>query len=145
VPTFIHNRKAGFNYEILERFEAGLELLGSEVKSIRKSQAALDGAYVIIRGDEAYLVNMDIAPYQPANLKGYERNRNRKLLLTKNEVRKLAGLAKNLTIVPLLVYNKKRWIKVEIAIVRGKKKFDKRETLKRRTTDRETRREIADR
>ena len=106
---------------------------------------SLEGAFVIVRGGEAFLINTNIPAYQiknaPAN---YDPLRNRKILLTKKEIAELAGSEKNksLTIVPISVYNKNRKIKVEIALVKGKKKFDKRETLKKRDTDREIRREF---
>lgn len=141
---YAENRKARFNYEILEKYETGIELLGSEVKSVRGGQMSLEGAFVIARGGEAFLINANIPPYQPKNApKDYDPLRNRKLLLTKKEIAELSGSEKNksLTIVPLSVYNKNRKIKVEIALVKGKKKFDKRETLKKRDTDREIRRE----
>ncbi len=141
---YAENRKARFNYEILEKYEAGIELLGSEVKSVRGGQMSLEGAFAIIRGGEAFLINANVPPYQAKNTpKDYDPVRNRKLLLTKKEIAELAGNEKNksLTIVPISVYNKGRKIKVEIALVKGKKKFDKRETLKKRDTDREIRRE----
>ena len=142
---YAENRKARFNYEIVEKYEAGIELLGVEVKSVRGGQMSLEGSFVIIRGGEAYLINANIPPYQTKNTpKEYDPLRNRKLLLTKKEIAELAGNEKNksLTIVPISVYNKGRKIKLEIALVKGKKKFDKRETLKKRDTDREIRREI---
>lgn len=144
MANYAENRKARFNYEILEKYEAGIELLGVEVKSVRGGQMSLEGAFVIIRGGEAYLINASIPPYQVKNTpKDYDPLRNRKLLLTKKEIVELAGNEKNksLTIVPISVYNKGRKIKVEIALVKGKKKFDKREALKKRNTDREIRRE----
>jgi len=140
---YAENRKAQFNYEILEKYEAGIELLGVEVKSVRGGQMSLEGAFVIVRGGEAYLINANISPYQVKNTpKDYDSLRNRRILLTKKEIIELAGSEKNksLTIVPISVYNKGRKIKVEIALVKGKKKFDKRETLKKRDTDREIRR-----
>jgi SsrA-binding protein len=139
----IENRKARFNYELLEKMEAGIELLGFEVKALRNKQGSLDGAYVIVRGGEAFLVNSFIPPYQPKNTpKEHDPRRNRKLLLTKKELAELAGAEskKGLTIVPLSVYNKGRKVKVGIAIARGKKKYDKRETIKKRDTEREMRR-----
>jgi len=145
---YAENRKARFDYEILEKYEAGIELLGVEVKSVRGGQMSLEGAFVIVRGGEAYLINANIPPYQPKNApKDYDPLRNRRLLLTKKEIAELAGNEKNksLTIVPISVYNKNRKIKVEIALVKGKKKFDKRETIKKRDTDREIRREIKER
>jgi len=142
--NYAENRKARFNYEFLEKYEAGIELLGIEVKSVRNGQMSLEGAFVIIRGGEAFLINANIPPYQVKNTpKDYDPLRNRKLLLTKKEINELSGSDKNksLTIVPISVYNKNRKIKLEIALVKGKKKFDKRETLKKRDTDREIRRE----
>ncbi len=142
---YAENRKARFDYEILEKYETGIELLGSEVKSVRGGQMSLEGSFVIARGGEAFLINANIPPYQPKNApKDYDPLRNRKLLLTKKEIAELSGSEKNksLTIVPISVYNKNRKIKVEIALVKGKKKFDKRETLKKRDTDREIRREM---
>jgi SsrA-binding protein len=142
--NYAENRKARFDYEILEKYEAGIELLGGEVKSIRGGQVSLEGAFVIVRGGEAFLINANIPPYQAKNTpKDYDPLRNRKLLLTKKENIELMESEKNksLTIVPISVYNKNRKIKLEIALVKGKKKFDKRETLKKRDTDRELRRE----
>ncbi len=148
MPHYAENRKARFNYEILEKYEAGIELLGSEVKSVRGGQMSLEGAFVIVRGGEVYLINATVPPYQVKNTPSdYDPLRNRKLLLTKKEITELSGNEKNksLTIVPISVYNKGRKIKVEVALVKGKKKFDKRETLKKRDTDREIRRKIKER
>ncbi|MFA6177273.1 MAG: SsrA-binding protein SmpB [Candidatus Paceibacterota bacterium] len=148
MASYAENRKARFNYEFLEKYEAGIELLGTEVKSVRRGQMSLEGAFVIIRGGEAFLINANIPPFQVKNApKDYDPLRNRKLLLTKKEIAELAGSEKNksLTIVPISVYNKNRKIKVEIALVKGKKKFDKRETLKKRDTEREIRREYKER
>lgn len=146
--SYTENRKAYFNYEILEKYEAGIELLGAEVKSVRGGQMSLDGSYVIVRGGEAYLINANIPPYQIKNTaKDYDPLRNRKILLTKKEILELAGSERNksLTIMPLSVYNKGRKIKITIALVKGKKKFDKRENIKKRETDREIRREAKER
>ncbi len=142
---YAENRKARFDYEILEKYEAGIELLGTEVKSVRGGQMSLEGAFVVVRGGEAFLINANIPPYQIKNApKDYDPLHNRRLLLTKKEISELAGSEKNksLTIVPISVYNKNRKIKVEIALVKGKKKFDKRETIKKRDTDREIRRTL---
>lgn len=142
--TYTENRKAFFDYEVLEKYEGGLELLGNEVKSIRNNKVSLLGAFVIVRGGEVFLINANIQPYQINNTgKDYDPLRNRKILLTKKEIRKLADIDQNkgLTIVPISMYNKGHKIKIEIAIVRGKKKFDKRETIKKRETDRIIRRE----
>jgi SsrA-binding protein len=119
-----------------------------EVKSVRAGQISFEGAFVIVRGGEVFLINANIPPYQPKNApKDYDPLRNRKLLLTKKEIAELAAGEKNksLTIVPISVYNKDRKIKLEIALSKGKKKFDKRETIKKRDTDREIRREVKDR
>jgi len=144
----IFNRKATADFEVMETFEAGIELLGIEVKSLRKHQGSLLGGHVTVRGGEAFIIAMDIPPYQIKNTPDtYEPKRNRKILLTKAEIHKLASLEakKGLTIVPISVYNKGKKIKVEIAIVRGKKKFDKRQDIKKRETDRDIRREFSDR
>ena len=145
MSTFVNNRKAFFNYEILEKFQAGIELLGHEVKSLRGGQGSLDGSYITVRGGEAFLMNASIPPYQPSNIKDYDPLRIRKLLLTKEEITRLADIEKGLTIVPISVYSDKRHIKLEIASVRGKKQFDKRETIKKRDTERQLNREYKDR
>lgn len=145
MSTFIDNRKAHFNYEVVEKFEAGIELLGFEVKSIRAGQANLAGAFCIARGGEVFIISMHITPYQAGNTpKDYDPDRNRKLLLNKKEIAQLADAdkAKGLTLVPLSLYSKGRRIKVEIAIAKGKKLHDKRESIKKRDTDREIRRSL---
>ena len=119
----------------MEKFEAGIELVGTEVKAIKQGRIGLDGAYVIVRGGEAYLTNADIAAYQPANAPAnYEAKRLRRLLPTKKEIARLAEVENQsqLTIIPLSVYSKGRSIKLTVAIARGKKKHDKRETIKKR-------------
>jgi len=118
------------------------------VKSLRKGQGSLEGSRVLIRGGEAFLVGVTIPPFQPANTpKDYDPLRARKLLLTKKELEELKAKekVKGLTIVPVILYNKNGKIKLEVAVVRGKKSHDKRETIKKRDTDRETRREFKDR
>ena len=148
MANYTENRKVYFNYEILEKYEVGIELFGSEVKSVRSGKMSLEGAFVIVRGGECFLINANTPPYQPNNTpKEYDPLRNKKLLLTKKEIRVLAdsGNNKSLTIVPISVYNKGRKIKISIALAKGKKKFDKRETIKKRETDREVRREVKDR
>jgi SsrA-binding protein len=145
MATFIDHRKARFNYEILETMEAGIELFGFEVKSVKKGQGSLEGAFVIIRGGEAFIVNMNIPPFQVANTpKDYDPMHPRRLLLTKKEIQELAEkeAVKGLTIIPLSLYSKGRRIKVSVGIARGKKQFDKRETIKKRETDREMRRTL---
>jgi SsrA-binding protein len=141
----IQNKKAYFNYEILEKIEAGIELLGFEVKSLKKGQGSLEGSHITVRGNEVFVVGMQIPPYQPANTpKDYDPTRNRRLLLIKKEIENLSKseMQKGLTIVPLSVYNKGRRLKLEIAVVRGKKKYDKRESIKKRDTEREIRRSL---
>ncbi len=145
MAILVENRKAKFNYEILEKFEGGIELLGHEVKSLKSHQGSLEGAFITVRGGEAYIMNAHIPPYQPANTsKEYEPYRNRRILLTKKEIRELGDKekSKGLTIVPISLYSKGRKIKVEVAVVKGKKKFDKRETIKKRDTEREIRRSL---
>ena len=143
--SLIENKKVRLNYEILEQFEAGIELFGFEVKSLRGHHGSLDGAYVTIRGAEAYSVGIHIPPYQVANTpESYDPLRIRRLLLHKKEITKLSGVEgqKGLTIVPLSVYNKGTNIKVSIAIVKGKKKHDKRESLKKREAMRDINRTL---
>ncbi len=144
MANYGENRKARFDYEILDKYEAGIELLGVEVKSVRSGRMSLEGSFVIVRGGEVFLINANIPPYQLNNVsKDYDPLRNRKLLLTKKEIEKLADSEKNksLTIIPISVYNKDRKIKLEIVLAKGKKKKDKRESIKKRETDREIRRE----
>ena len=148
MTTFVDNKKAHFNYEILEKYEAGIELFGFEVKSLKKGQGSLEGAHVIVRGGEAYVINLFVPPYQEKNTPvGYEPRRNRRLILGRTEIAELADAegGKGLTVVPISVYNKGNLIKVSVAVVRGKKKFDKRESIKKRETDRSVRREFTDR
>ncbi|MDP2820928.1 MAG: SsrA-binding protein SmpB [bacterium] len=136
------NRKAYFNYEILEKIEAGISLIGQEVKSIKNGQINLSGSVAVISNNmEAFLLNANIPPFQPANAKNYEPERPRKLILKKMEIKKLFGKTKEkgLTLVPLMVYTKNALIKVEIGLGRIKKKFDKRETIKKRDFEREKR------
>jgi len=147
MPTLVDHKRARFDYEILETFEAGIELLGYEVKSLKGKQGSLEGSYVIVRGGEALVINMFIPPYQEKNTpKDYEPRRHRRLLLAKKEIAHLADSeGKGLTLVPISIYNKGPLIKVSIALVRGKKKYDKRESTKKRETDRTLRREFRDR
>ncbi len=144
MSVYIDNRKAHFNYTIEDTYEAGIELEGHEVKSIKKGQGNINSAFCIVRGGEAYILGMHIPPYQVNNTDpGYDPDRTRKLLLSKKEIKKLADKddIKGLTLVPLSLYSKGRYIKVSIGIARGKKTFDKRETIKKRETDIEIRRE----
>lgn len=143
--SFAENRKAYFNYEIKDTYEAGIELLGFEVKSVRAGKVSLDGSHVIVRGGEAYIVGMTIQPYQVKNTPAsYEPDRTRRLLLVKKEIIELEklGETKGLTIVPLKMYNKNRRIKVELGVGKGKKLHDKRETIKKRDLDRQLKRDL---
>lgn len=146
MPNLIENKKASLNYEWLETYETGIELFGGEVKSLKAKQGSLEGARVLIRGGEAYAIGIFIPPYQINNLKGvaYDPYRTRRLLLNKKELTELAerGDQKGLTIVPLSVYNKGRFLKVKIALVRGKKKYDKREDLKKKESKRDVARDL---
>jgi SsrA-binding protein len=138
--SLVDNPRAKFDYELLDRYEAGLELSGFEVKALKLGRGKLQGARVLIRGGEAYLVGATIEPYQAANLPpGYEPGRAVRVLLTKKEIGVLAGseAANGLTIVPLAVYNKDGRLKLELALARGKKKGDKRQSIKQRETDRD--------
>jgi SsrA-binding protein len=140
IKVIADNRQARFQYEILETYEAGIELTGTEVKSIRAGKANLRDGYVIIRNGEALLLNVHISPYQASGQYfNHEPRRTRKLLLHRREINKLIGQVeqKGLTLIPLKLYLKKGWIKVSIGLAKGKKLHDKRETLKRRQDQRE--------
>jgi len=131
--VFIQNPGVHYNYQILESFEAGIELKGFEVKALREGKGSLKGSYVTIKDNEAYLVNFNIPPYQPKNTpKDYDENRPRKLLLKRKEINYLIGKLKEkgLTLIPIKVYSKGNLIKVEIALVKGLKKYEKREKIK---------------
>jgi SsrA-binding protein len=143
--AFIYNKKATFNYEIQEKIEAGIELLGNEVKAVRLGRGNLEGSFIIVRGGEAFLIGALISPYQQKNTApSYDERRNRTLLLHTKEIKRLSeiGRGSGETVVPLGFYAKGRKIKLEIAIVKGKKKHDKRNTIKQRESDREIRRDI---
>lgn len=145
MEAYIDNRKAHFDYEVLERYEAGIELFGFEVKSVRAGRGSLAGSHVIVRGGECFIVGLRIDPYQVGNTEpGYDPMRTRRLLLTKKEIRELdeTEQKKGLTLIPLSLYSKNGKVKVGFAVARGKKQFDKRETIKKRDTDREIRREL---
>lgn len=140
------NKKAYFDYEILEKFEAGISLLGQEVKSIKTGRINLKGSYIVLKQSpnkerpEVFLIGANIPPYQLKNIHSdYRPQRSRKLLLKKREINYLIGKAKQkgLTMIPLRVYTKKGKIKIEFAIAKGKKKRDKREAIKKREIERE--------
>lgn len=142
MPELAINKKARFDYEILETFEGGLVLTGAEVKSSKGGSIQIKGAFVQIRGGEVWLKNAFIAKYKPAgDQEDYDANKNRKVLLHKKEIKRLMGKldTKGLSLVPLRVYTKFGRVKIEIALVRGKKKYEKRESIKNRDIDRRLR------
>lgn len=139
------NKRAFFDYEILEKLESGLVLTGQEVKSAKLGHLSLSGSYVIMHNNEAFLTNSLISPYEYAGLlPSYNPNRSRKLLLHKTEIAKLIGMSKQkgLTFIPIKVYIKHGWIKLEFAVAKGKKKFDKRQSIKKHDDNRNTAREL---
>ena len=145
MTSLAENRKARFEFEILEPFEAGIELLGLEVKAIKTHKMTLEGSYVFPRKGDFYLVGATISPYQPNNTpKDYEPMRERKLLLHKKEIDYLIGKAatRGLTILPIRVYNKGSRIKIEIAIARKLKSHDKRDRIKEREDKRKIERTL---
>lgn len=132
---YANNPKAGFDYEILETLEAGVVLFGHEVKSVKTGKASIKGSYVKILDGEPFLIGAILAPYQPANTPAdYDPQRTRKILLSKKQIAVLTGTAQThgLTLIPLKLYDKNGKIKLLIGIARGKKKYDKRETLKKK-------------
>ncbi len=145
MKTLSENKKAYFNYLILEKFEAGISLIGQEVKSIKGGRINLAGSYVVLRGEEVYLVGASVPPYQPKNAPAdYNPERSRKLLLKKTEIKHLIGKVreKGLTLVPLRMYTKRGKIKLEFGVAKGKKKADKRELIKKREAERDMKREL---
>lgn len=139
------NRRASFDYEILETFEAGIELRGFEVKAIKSGRVNLLGSFVIVRNNEAWLINASIPAYQAANTpKDYDPMRSRKLLLHKSQIKEMLGSTsrRGLTLVPLKMYNKNKLIKLLVGFARSKKKSDKREVIKKRETEREIERAL---
>ncbi len=144
VKVVATNRKAGFEYFLQEKFEAGLALQGSEIKSIRAGQMSLAESYVQIDGEEAWLLEAHIAPYKQANRFNHEPRRPRRLLLHKRQIRQLwnAVRQKGMTVVPTRVYLKDGRAKIEIALARGKKVYDKRESIAKRDRERDAEREL---
>ena len=141
------NKKAFHNYEILEKFEAGMELVGSEVKSLREGKGNLQDSYALIRGSEVYLVGMHIGPYSHTGYLGHEPYRDRRLLLHKQEIRKLARQVnvKGMTIVPLRIYFKNGWAKTEIGLAKSKKIYQKKRAIAERDRARDLDRELKER
>lgn len=144
VKVIFNNKRANFDYELLERFEAGLVLTGTEIKSVRAHHVSLQQSYVQARGDELWLMDANISPYEHGNRENHEPTRPRKLLLHRREInRLLTNLAqKGLTVVPTRLYLKGGRAKVEVALARGKRKYDKRVDIARRDSDRQVERAL---
>jgi SsrA-binding protein len=139
------NRRARFDYEILETYEAGIELNGQEVKSIKTGRMNMGASYAIIRGGEAWLLNTEIPAYQPKNAPAdYESSRTRRLLLRTSQIKELTGRLheKGLSLIPTKTYLKKNLIKIELGLAKNRKKIDKRELIKKREVDREISRNL---
>ena len=146
MPQLAINKKANFDYEVQDKYEAGLVLFGHEVKAVRAGQVSLKGSFITIRTinghSELYLVNCQISPYKSAgNMPEYNQMRERKLLLKRQEIDHLLGkkLTEGLTLIPLKIYTNHSFLKLEFAVAKGKKKYDKRETIKKRDIDRRLR------
>jgi len=143
MSVLAENRKAYFNYEILETFQAGIELLGFEVKAIKTGRVNISGAFAIIKDNQIWLTNADVPPYQPKNTPAdYEPTRPRRLLLRRTEIKYLIGKMRNerLTLVPLKLYTKAGRIKLELGLGRGKRKYEKKEEIEKREVKKEIRR-----
>lgn len=139
----IKNRKANYEFEFVEKFQAGIVLLGTEIKSIREGKASVQEAYCYLKNSEAFVKGMNISPYNQASFKSHDTVRDRKLLLNKKELERLKSKTeeKGLTIVPVRLFlNDRGFAKLEIALARGKKLFDKRESIKKKDQDRELKR-----
>ena len=140
MKIYSENKKAGFDYEVVEKFQAGMVLFGQEVKSIKTGHINLSGSYVVMHGAEPFLVGVKVPPYQPNNAgSGYDEERQRKLLLNRKEIDELIGKTKQkgFSLIPLKVYDNNGRIKLEFGLARGKKKYDKKEKIKKRDADRE--------
>ena len=147
MAEYATNSKVGFDYEILETVEAGIVLEGHEVKAIKTGKASIKGSYVKIINNEPLLIGATFAPYKPANTpKNYDPQRSRKLLLSKKEISKFISLSQSqgLTLVPLKFYDKKEKIKLLVGVAKGKKKYDKRETIKKKDVARSKQRGLED-
>ena len=145
MTTLAFNKRANFDYAISEKYEAGLVLSGQEVKSVKGGHISLKESFVTIKGNELYLTNANIPPYKHAgDIKNYDPTRPRKLLLRKSEIKRLIGKARTegLTLVPIRVYTKKRLLKLEFGIGKGKKKFDKREDIAKQEAERKIKRAL---
>ena len=140
----INNRKAKFDYQIFDTLEAGIVLTGTEIKAIRQGNCNLKESYIIIRQNEAYILNMHISHYEEGNIFNHEETRTRKLLLHKKEILKLNDKIRisGYTVVPLRLYFKKNKAKIEIALAKGKKNYDKREAIKQRDISRDIQKQL---
>jgi SsrA-binding protein len=145
--SIAENRKAFHDFHLLETFEAGIVLLGTEVKSIREGRVNLRDSFARVEDGEVFLYNVNISPYSHRGYADHEPLRRRKLLLNRDEIRKLIGktVEKGMTLVPVRLYYKNGRVKVAVSLAKGKKEYDKRETIKRREVDRETRAAIKSR
>jgi SsrA-binding protein len=141
----VTNRRARYEYFVLESYEAGLALKGTEVKALRSGSANLQDGYVMVRRGEFWLVGMHVSPFEKGNINNHDPLRDRKLLLHAKEIRKLTAKLqeKGLALIPLRIYFKRNIAKVEIGLCKGKKSFDKRETIKQRDVERQLRRDFA--
>ena len=148
MANLIENRKAGFNYELGDKYEAGIELTGHETKSIKASRGNMTGSFIVIRGNEAFISGLEITSFQPKNApEDFERRRMRRLLLSTSAILRLqmAEQRNRLTLIPLSLYNKGRFVKLSFAVARGKKKADKRESIRRREDNRDIERTLKSR
>ncbi len=146
MKIYSENKKDSFDYNILEKYEAGMVLFGQEVKSIKTGHINLAGGYVVLRAGEPYLIGIKVPPYQPNNAGAdFGEDRARKLLLNKKEINYLLGKAsqKGFTLIPLKIYENNGRIKLEFGLAKGKKKYDKKESIKKRDIDREVNRELS--
>ena len=147
MKVFSENKKALFDYNILENFEAGVVLFGQEVKSIKTGHINLASSYIVLKGQEPFLVGVKVPPYQPNNAgSDYNDERQRKLLLNKKEINYLIGKTKvkGFSLIPLKIYEKNGRIKLEFGLAKGKKKYDKKEKIKKRDIEREINRELSE-
>jgi SsrA-binding protein len=144
--TIAENRKARHDYHLLETFEAGIALLGTEAKAIREGRVNLRDSFARMEGGEVFLYNVNISPYSHRGYAGHDPMRRRKLLLHRREIQKLVGktVARGMTLVPVRLYYRNGRVKVELSLAKGKKEYDKRETIKRREAERETRAAVKD-
>ncbi|MEO0202203.1 MAG: SsrA-binding protein SmpB [candidate division WOR-3 bacterium] len=144
IKIIVENKKAKANYEIIEKYEAGIELKGSEVKSIKLGRVSLKDSFVIAKRNELFIINMYIAPYEFTSHEKIDPERPRKLLLHRKEIDRIIGKSKErgLTIIPIKIYQKNHLIKVEIALAKGLRKYEKKEKIKERILERELRRDL---